>query len=252
MLRVLPELERDLAAGGRSLHIAVTGLREMAARHVLGTMSTVWVDLALAVGCAVVPVRVLGGLPLEDAGVAHDLPVGLGAQRVHFGRPIPPEEVAALEPRERTGHLLRILNRLGRPEAEEPHPPDEGFARAVAAWAEYAGVPEIAAVLFQALDRHRPQPHLEMRGGDHAFDNPVDALVAAARLGRALKGRVALVLPETADGAWLSQIAALVFGTRGPRTCTPRTVPRGTAARVYAGGSPTRGGWLPRLRGGTS
>ncbi len=235
LLRLLPELRQDLASGRWSLHLAVEGARERAARHRLKDLSAVWVDLALELGLPLVPVRFLGGLPLEDPGHAQDLPVGFGAQSIHFGAPLGPDELAGLPPRERVPRVLEALNRLGDPQDEVPSPPDPSFGSALGQWLEYSGGLGIAAVVFLCLERHRPPPE-GLGPGRHVLGHPSDAFVAAGHLGLSLGAPVALVLPPTADGRWVARLAQMAFGPRGPRVFLGQPAPQGFAAVVEAEG----------------
>jgi len=231
LLRLLPQLREDLTSGRWSLHLAVEGARERAARHRLQSLSSVWIDLALELGLPLVPVRFLGGLPLEDPGFAQDLPVGFGAQSIHFGVALGPEELASLPPRERVPRVLEACNRLGDPQAELPGRPDPSFERALGEWLEYSGGLGIASVILLCLERHRP-PEAGLGPGRHVLGHPTDAFVAAGHLGRQMGAPVALVLPPSADGRWVARLAEMAFGPHGPRVYLGRPAPEGFAAVV--------------------
>ncbi len=238
LLGLLPELERDLAGGRWSLHLAVEGARERQARHRLRELSTVWLDLACTQGLPVVPVRFLGGLPLEDPGHAQDLPLGFGSQSIFFGTPILPRELEGLAPQARRERVLEALNALGSPADEVPHPPDPEFARSVGHWVELSGCAGIAAVVLACLERSRLFRGEASALGPRVVAHPSDGIVAAASLARAgVPGPVALVLPDTADGRWAATLAGMAFGERGPRVFVGGPPPEGfpTLVRVEPG-----------------
>jgi hypothetical protein len=92
-------------------------------------LSSAFLDMAIAVGRPVVPVRFVGGLPVAPVFHEIDFPVGMGQQDIHIGRPIPPEELRSLSYRDRRQCVIDAINRLGPPnETEEPLPPDPTFA----------------------------------------------------------------------------------------------------------------------------
>jgi len=228
LLALLPELERDLASGRWSLHLAVEGARERQARHRLRELSMVWLDLASKYGLPVVPIRFLGGLPLEDPGHAQDLPLGFGSQSIFFGAPILPAELAGLAPQARRERILEALNSLGSPAEEVPHPPDPELARSVGQWIELSGCAGIAAVVLACLERHRPFRGEASALGPRVLAHPSDGIVAAAFLARAgAPDPLALVLPDTADGRWAATLAGMAFGERGPRVFVGAPPPEG-------------------------
>lgn len=242
LLGLVPELERDLAGGGWSLHLAVEGARERQARHRLRELSMVWLDLACRQGLPVVPTRFLGGLPLEDPGHAQDLPLGLGSQSIFFGAPILPEELAGLAPQARRERVLQALNSLGSPADEVPHPPDPEFARSIGQWIELSGCAGIAAVVLACLERSRPFRGETSALGPRGVVHPSDGIVAAAFLARAgAPGPLALVLPETADGRWAATLAGMAFGERGPRVFVGAPPPEGFPTLVRVAGPPVAG-----------
>lgn len=233
LLGLLPELERDLAGGRWSLHLAVEGARERQARHRLRELSMVWLDLASRQGLPVVPVRFLGGLPLEDPGHAQDLPLGFGSQSIFFGAPILPAELDGLAPQARRERVLEALNTLGSPADEVPHPPAPELARSVGHWIELSGCAGIAAVVLACLERFRPFRGEVSALGPRVVAHPSDGIVAAAFLARAgAPGPLALVLPDTADGRWAATLAGMAFGERGPRVFVGVPPPEGVPTLV--------------------
>jgi NAD(P)-dependent dehydrogenase (short-subunit alcohol dehydrogenase family) len=218
----------------------------LTARVRIERLSTVWLDVAQKFDLAVVPVRYLGGLPLESTGDGFDFPVGLGTQTILLGRPILPDELRATPPRHRREMVLDALNALGDPDHEVPHPPDLEFVRDVEDWCESTSATPMAGVLFSALARSRtPVPLDDTRTPQHVA-NLTDAVVAAGVLHRDGGRSVALTLPSTPEGLWMRFFAGFIFGTRGPQICAPNTVETDAAVLVIAGpGTDSRGPVAP-------
>ena len=222
--------------GGKSLIVHAEGTRRRCTRrgHVQ-RMSPFWPAVAVEKRYAIVPVRFVGGLPVEDPGERQVFPVGYGTQTIRFGRAILPEELAGLPEDGRVPRVRDAINALAD-EAEVPEPPDEPFAARVSAWQEYSGGPstEVAAIL-EALAASPLAPKVELRPGEHRYSSYMDAMIAASRLGIGLRQEVALVLPETPEGLWMRALASFVLGPRGPRVHTPATVPADVPVKVLAG-----------------
>ncbi len=53
--------------------------------------------MAIAARVPIVPVRFVGGLPIEPLATRSEFPIGMGRQDIYLGTPIHPETVAALE-----------------------------------------------------------------------------------------------------------------------------------------------------------
>ncbi|MHC4390942.1 MAG: hypothetical protein ACYS22_06445, partial [Planctomycetota bacterium] len=78
--QIIGELAGEMAGPGRSVMVHVEGTRALTARHAVEKMSGSFIDLALAVGAPVVPVRFVGGLPVEPLDERIEFPVGMGTQ----------------------------------------------------------------------------------------------------------------------------------------------------------------------------
>jgi 1-acyl-sn-glycerol-3-phosphate acyltransferase len=214
LLALRAELETEVAAG-RSVLVHVEGSRRRSARRGgVMAVSGLWAELAIEHGWDLVPTRFVGGLPVDDPGKKHDLPVGYGKQSVVVGAPIPPERLAERPVDERIAFLRDAINGLGDPRAEVPGAPDPGFGAAAEAWVGRTGVePPLAAVL-EALARRRERlAGRVLAEGEH--DDPLDALVAAARVFCERPAR--LCVTDDAEGRWLARLAGLLYGPSGPR-----------------------------------
>jgi NAD(P)-dependent dehydrogenase (short-subunit alcohol dehydrogenase family) len=243
------EAARKALASGLSVYVAAEGRREERARARIERLSAVWVELAIELGCPVVPVRFLGGLPLEGND-KRDVPVGHGKQTLVLGRALLSEALRPLDARSRIQAVLDALNRTGSPETEVPSAPDEALSAAVSAYQAAFGASEMAAVLFEALARARGPVQIEMRPGVHVVADLVDAFVAVGRLALAGVGRVALVLPDTPEGRWFRPLASWLFWERGPSILTTKDATSGYAAvvRVDAVKPPARHATEKKIR----
>ena len=90
-----------------SLLAHVEGTRQLDTGAPIEKVSSIWTDLALERGCAIVPVAFRGGVN----GARTDIPVG---RQVHvIGTPIPASALAALPYAERRQHLAAAIDALG-------------------------------------------------------------------------------------------------------------------------------------------
>jgi hypothetical protein len=190
-----------MKAPGRCVMVHVEGTRALDCTRPVEKMSGAFIDMALAVGAPIVPVRFVGGL--DRAPLAHrtEFPVGMGRQDIWFGAPLLPEALAAVPYGERKKRVLDGINRLGPAAADEqPSAADPAFAKRVSDWQAHTGCREEDAVLFCVLeDRAAPSP------GSAAL------LAAADEESNALH-----VDPADPEQLWLGQLARALFGPRGP------------------------------------
>jgi 3-hydroxymyristoyl/3-hydroxydecanoyl-(acyl carrier protein) dehydratase/1-acyl-sn-glycerol-3-phosphate acyltransferase len=137
MIDLVSEVEKALVDEGLSLMIHAEGTRALHCRQPVKRISAVFLDLAVAAGLPIVPVRFAGGLPVTaaDGATRLEFPFGFGRQDIYLGRPIMPKTLAAELLGERRDRVLDALNGLG-PDlmAEDPSPPDTKFATGTAYW----------------------------------------------------------------------------------------------------------------------
>jgi hypothetical protein len=154
--RLLEDYRATVSETGASLYVAVEGQRELHAGHEVTQVSSVFLDLAIAEGIPVVPVRLVGGLPREPLADCIMLPHQLGGQDFYLGAAIWPEELARLPLGERRRLVLERLNGLGPGlSREQAIPPDPAFSARVGARIA-DGLDPLAAVLIEGLaDRDR-------------------------------------------------------------------------------------------------
>ena len=148
------ELTEHLVAG-RSAIVHVEGTRALQPGQPVRVVNPAVVDLAVRAGVPVVPVRVSGGLPLQGARERLEFPAG--AQTFSLGRPLRPEQLAALGHQARVDLVRRAIDGAGPPLREDaPGPRDEALRTEADAWAERRGVDPSDAALWCALGRADP------------------------------------------------------------------------------------------------
>nr|QEP18573.1 Pfa3 [synthetic construct]QEP18577.1 Pfa3 [synthetic construct] len=161
LMRIIGDLAAEMAQQGKSAMVHVEGTRSLSCRHPVVKMSSAFIDMALAVGAPIVPVRFVGGLPAEELSQRIEFPVGHGRQDFWLGRPVLPEELRALPLKERKQVVIDAINGLGPgPQHEEPHPGDTAFTARVESWKPRTGGNAERATLLatlEALPAHRSE-----------------------------------------------------------------------------------------------
>lgn len=153
VLRMRESLREELRQG-RSVLIHAEGTRSTSCRHPVTVLSAVFLDLALEAGVDIVPVRLVGGLPVHPLESRLDFPVGYGKQELWIGQPITPQALAALHYSERKARVLADLNALGVAADDEiPASPDLDLEAAVMQWKDARGVSEAQAALAVTLSQ---------------------------------------------------------------------------------------------------
>jgi 1-acyl-sn-glycerol-3-phosphate acyltransferase len=153
LMRIIGELAAEMAQRGKSAMVHVEGTRSLSCRQPVLKMSSAFIDMALAVGAPIVPVRFVGGLPAAELAERIELPLGYGRQDFWIGRPVWPEDLRGLPLKERKQVVIDAINGLGPgPEHETPYPPDPAFAEQVEAWRARTGTTAERAALLATLD----------------------------------------------------------------------------------------------------
>jgi 1-acyl-sn-glycerol-3-phosphate acyltransferase len=198
LLRIVGELGAAMKERGKSVMVHVEGTRSLACRTPVMKMSSTFIDMALAIGAPIIPVRLVGGLPVAPLEQRLEFPLGYGRQDYWLGSPLFPEDLAKLPLKARKDVVLAAMNALGPEMASEtPLPGDARFAAEVEAWRARTGAGEEDAVLFTTL-AGLPNPGAEVK-----------ALLAGARSGK-------LTLTADARSQWLGLLAKRLFGPYGP------------------------------------
>ncbi len=195
--RVIGELAAEMKGPGRSVMVHVEGTRSLTCRKPVEKMSGAFVDMALAVGAPIVPVRFVGGLPAEPLEKRLEFPLGMSRQDILLGEPLLPERLAGLHYGARKALVVAAINALGVPNAlEQPYPGDPDFERRVNAWQAARGVSHEHATLREVLAE---------------LDSPGDEVrrLLAAPNASAHAG------DETPAGRWLRELGRRLLG-EGP------------------------------------
>lgn len=195
---LVADIAREMAAGERSGMVHVEGTRALHARHPTVKMSSLFIDMALSVGAPIVPVRFVGGLPVEPLSARTEFPVGLGRQDIWFGTPLWPEDLEALPYKERKQAVLAGIEAAGPPLSEEVAlPGDPALARAVARRVAETGVEEEHAVIAEVL-----------------LASPRREASATAAIVDAIEGRPWSLPDGTLDeeGAWVREMIRRLAG----------------------------------------
>ena len=121
----LPTIARELGVAmrdqGKSVLVHAEGTRALSGRQPVAAVSSAFVDLALAVGAWIVPVRFVGGLPVAAAQERLEFPVNFGQQDYWLGRAMSPDELSNMAYAERRQAIIAAINALG-PEAAREMP----------------------------------------------------------------------------------------------------------------------------------
>jgi acyl transferase domain-containing protein/3-hydroxymyristoyl/3-hydroxydecanoyl-(acyl carrier protein) dehydratase/1-acyl-sn-glycerol-3-phosphate acyltransferase len=152
LVRVIGELAAEMKGPGRSVMVHVEGTRSLSCRNPVEKMSGAFIDMALAVGAPVVPVRFVGGLPADSLEKRLEFPLGMGRQDIRLGKPLMPEVLAGLHYGARKELVVAAINGLGVPNAlEQPFRGDPDFERRVNAWQAAHDVSHEHATLHEVL-----------------------------------------------------------------------------------------------------
>ena len=197
LIKIVGELADEMKTAGKSVMVHVEGTRALACGQPVLKMGSAFIEMAMAVGAPIIPVRICGGLPRAALAERLEFPSEFGRQDYWLGRPIFPEELAVLPFKERKEAVIAAMNTLGPSlETESPMGGDPAFAAAVDGWQAKSGASHEDAVLFETL-AHLPTAGVAAR-----------QLVEGARSGRLVVG------PEAA-AQWLGQLAHRLYGPRG-------------------------------------
>ncbi|WP_437302134.1 beta-ketoacyl synthase N-terminal-like domain-containing protein [Sorangium sp. So ce388] len=204
LMRIIGDLAIDMAQRGKNVMVHVEGTRALSCRKPVVKMSSSFIDMALAVGAPIVPVRFVGGLPVEELPRRLEFPLGCGRQDFWIGRPLLPEELSALPLKERKQVVIDAINGLGpAPLHEEPTPPDPAFADRVDAWVARTGASPERATLLATLDAQ----------ADHRSE-ATRRLVEGARAGQ-------IAGDASPEGRWLAGLARWLLGAGGAPEAPP-------------------------------
>jgi 3-hydroxymyristoyl/3-hydroxydecanoyl-(acyl carrier protein) dehydratase/1-acyl-sn-glycerol-3-phosphate acyltransferase len=191
--RIIAELAAEMIGPGRSVMVHVEGTRSLSCRPPVQKMSGAFIDLALAVSAPIVPVRFIGGLSADPVEKRLEFPFEMGRQEIRLGRPMLPDELAALHYGARKQRVIDAINALGVPnELEQPLSGDPQFAGRVLAWQRRTGVSHEHATLREVL------------AGLPAPGEPIRRLLSASTAEE--------LADASPDGQWLAELGRRVLG----------------------------------------
>jgi acyl carrier protein len=192
------ELSRSLGAGESNVLIHVQGTRGTTCREPVKMFNPMFIEMAIATGAPIVPVRFIGGLPVEPLTEKVDVPVGYTRQEYWIGKPILPEELIPLGFGERAERVLAGMNGVGPSNAvEEPGPPDPAFGAVVEAMRARTGSVALWAIILSVLGELRDVCPGTQR------------IVEGVRTGK-------LVVDQSPHDQWLATLATRLYGPNGP------------------------------------
>lgn len=193
--KIIGELGMQLMMGERSVMVHIEGTRSLTCRTPVQKMTGAFLDMAMQVNVPVVPVRFVGALPVEPLEARRDFPIGMAKQDIWLGRPIYPQELAALTYNDRKKLLIKSINDLAMPNGQEqPNPPNPAFEKEVDALFAQTGTDYGDATLMTVL-KQRPNPCKDTK-----------RLIDALETGK-------LEVSDKAEDQWLAKMAKRLIGT---------------------------------------
>ncbi|MDP3154289.1 MAG: beta-ketoacyl synthase N-terminal-like domain-containing protein [Archangium sp.] len=198
LVKIIGELAGEMKQRGKSVMVHVEGTRSLAGRTPVQKMSSSFIDMAIAIGAPIIPVRLVGGLPVAPLETRLEFPVGFGRQDYWLGAPLMPEQLAKLTLKDRKDVVIAAMNALGPDlSTEVPLPGDAQFGVAAEGWRSRTGATAEDAVLFTTLAGLR-NPGAEVK-----------AMLEGARAGK-------LTVTSDPRSQWLGRLAKRLFGANGP------------------------------------
>lgn len=189
MLDLIQDAAQNIRVEGQSLMVHAAGTRSLSCRKPVSQISSVLVDMAVNGRLPIVPVRFVGGLPVEPLGERIEFPVGFTKQDIYLGTPIQPETLEGLPSGERRQRVLEAMNTTGPAvESEEPHRPDPIFEEAVQCLEKDFGLDRNRAAVLQCM--------LELP----------EASPFAGELTDLLTSKMALPAEDTDESRWLARL----------------------------------------------
>jgi hypothetical protein len=140
-----------MAAGTQSLLVHADGTRATVAGAPVENIAGAFLDLAVATGRPIVPLRFVGGLPMTPVTERLDFPVGLGRQALVVGRPVLAETLRALPLKARKQAVLEGFRALDAV-VDEPSGADAALCQALGRpEGTFLGEADAAAVIGAVL-----------------------------------------------------------------------------------------------------
>jgi 1-acyl-sn-glycerol-3-phosphate acyltransferase len=159
MFDLLADYRRGLTTEPYSLMVHVQGELGFTCREPVNKLASTLISLAIEFDFPIVPVRFVGGLPVEPLPKSIAFPIGFGRQDYVIGKPLSLQHLASLPNRQRKSTVLDAINSI-EPLAndEEPLPPQQEFAELVNRRA-LEGFDTVSAAMIETIlsDEHPGQ-----------------------------------------------------------------------------------------------
>ncbi|PLS02326.1 lysophospholipid acyltransferase family protein [Neobacillus cucumis] len=161
-IEILRKIELEMKNNHTSILIHTEGTRALTCRQETTKVNRRMVQLAIQANIPIVPIRFIGGLPIEESDERTEFPIHFGTQDFYVGSPIFPEEIKDLEFSQQKEMILQAINHLGMlANCEKPNKPDLDFSRKVEVCMNQFGVPvEFATILKVWEMKSHPSPEL--------------------------------------------------------------------------------------------
>lgn len=123
---VLENFRSALKDGACSLMVHVDGTRATSSRARTLQVGAILLEFALEMNLPIVPVRFIGGLPVDTVASRLEYPFRYGQQDIRVGCPISADALRESSLAERSKFVVNAINALA-PEDEVPLPPHPGW-----------------------------------------------------------------------------------------------------------------------------
>ena len=167
MFTLIDNLRHRLATASQSFFVHTDGTRSQSCRQTTKRCSSVFVDMALELNLPIVPVRFIGGLPVDSISGKAEFPHEHASQDYWIGQPIEADTLRTMPLRDRVQHILSAINELGGANSfEQANAPDPAFALKVAETERLTGVNEVYSTAWNIL-AERTSPSAETKELQH-------------------------------------------------------------------------------------
>lgn len=162
MFELLSKTAQKIEKQDNSLLVHVAGTRSISCRQPVKDLSAVFIDLAIQLNIPIIPVKFVGGLPIEPLTTTLEFPWRYTHQDYYLGKAIHPQTLQNIGNLERKKLILHRLNNLGIAFAKmSPHNSNSDFEREIKLWRKKTGVSEVRAVFYKLLEKiTNPPPEI--------------------------------------------------------------------------------------------
>ncbi|MEI6715294.1 MAG: beta-ketoacyl synthase N-terminal-like domain-containing protein [Verrucomicrobiota bacterium] len=160
MVQLLADFRAAQNVHPHSLHIHIEGEQALSCRHRVERMSSVFIDIAIENGMAILPVRFSGGLPVTPLNIITNFPYRYGQQDIVLGAPLSAGYLKSVPRNVAVQSILSSINSAYPGEtAEQPLIANDESGERIAKLQTNYGIPEPQAAIIAALqDLEDPCP----------------------------------------------------------------------------------------------